>query len=59
MALDKTFDNINEADLRQLIENNVSEQKTVEYKELLPENSRESKKEFLADVSSFANTDRG
>ncbi len=56
MALDKVFDEIDEVDLRQLIENNVSEQKTVEYKELLPENNRESKKEFLADVSSFANT---
>jgi hypothetical protein len=30
--------------------------KTVEYKELLPEGSHESKKEFLADVLSFANT---
>ena len=56
MTLDKVFDEIDETDLRQLIENNVSEQKAIEYKEFLPENSRESKKEFLADVSSFANT---
>src|SRR5689334_5634897 len=56
MTLEKTIDSINEADLRQLIENKVSEQKTVEYKEFLPDDKYDSKKEFLADVSSFANT---
>jgi predicted HTH transcriptional regulator len=34
----------------------LSKKKTIEYKEILPDNKRESKKEFLADASSFANT---
>ena len=56
MTLEKTFDEINEADIRQLIEDEVSERKTIEYKECLPDDKHDSKKEFLADVSSFANT---
>jgi hypothetical protein len=56
MSLDKTFDEINETDIRLLIENQVSERKNIEYKLTLPENKYDSKKEFLADVSSFANT---
>jgi len=43
-------------DLRQLVENNVIEKKTLEYKSQLPGNTDLEKKEFLADVSSFANT---
>lgn len=38
---------------------NTHENKYLEYKETLPENNHESKKEFLADVSSFANSDGG
>jgi len=56
MSLEKSFDEINEADIKQLIENQISEQKSIEYKITLPENEYDSKKEFLADVSSFANT---
>ncbi|HSL46243.1 MAG TPA: ATP-binding protein [Anaerolineales bacterium] len=56
MILEKAFDDINEVDLRELIENKVSERKTIEYKECLPDDKHDSKKEFLADVSSFANT---
>jgi hypothetical protein len=37
----------------------VPESKTLDYKEQLPDNSDEHKKEFLADVSSFANADGG
>jgi|SRR5215213_1953265 len=43
-------------DIRDLVTNNVLERRTLEYKALLPDNSDSSKKEFLADVSSFANT---
>lgn len=56
MTLDKPFDEINEVDVKQLIENAIPERKTVEYKESLPDDKYDSKKEFLADVSSFANT---
>lgn len=56
MSLEKTFDEINETDIRLLIENQISERKNIEYKLTLPENKYDSKKEFLADVSSFANT---
>ena len=46
---------ITELDLKSLIENSVLEQKTLDYKKMLPGNSDSEKKEFLADVSSFAN----
>lgn len=44
------------ADLQEFITNKISEGKTVDYKISLPGNSDEDKKEFLNDVSSFANT---
>jgi hypothetical protein len=50
---------IAEGDLRSLIANQVAEGKTVEYKQQLPGGSDSDKKEFLADVSSFANTGGG
>lgn len=56
MSLEKSFDEINEADIKQLLENQVSERKNIEYKLTLPDNKHDSRKEFLADVSSFANT---
>jgi hypothetical protein len=59
MTLDKFLDDIDEADLRQLIEKKVSTCKAIEYKECLPTDTYESQKEFLADVSSFANTGGG
>src|SRR6266487_2529562 len=55
MALNKPLDSIEEGDLQELIDNQVPEGKTIEYKEVLPGNSDGDKKEFLADVSSFAN----
>jgi hypothetical protein len=48
-----------EDDLLNLISNKVSEGKTIEYKLTLPGNSDDDKREFLADVSSFANTSGG
>lgn len=50
---------ITKEDLKSLIENSVLEQKTMDYKRLLPGNSDSEKKEFLADVSSFANASGG
>ena len=57
--INKSFPEIGLADILQLIENGIAESKTIEYKRELPENSSESKKEFLADVSSFANSEGG
>ena len=48
-----------EEDLQALKENSVSEGKTQEYKKALPGKSDKDKKEFLADVSSFANASGG
>src|SRR5208337_4793192 len=42
-----------------LLENKVSERKTIDYKRDLPGGADQDKKEFLADVSSFANTEGG
>lgn len=54
----KPLDTIEEADLQELIENQVSESKTVEYKQSLLSDS-DSNREFLSDVSSFANAAGG
>jgi predicted HTH transcriptional regulator len=53
------FANITEADLRALITNEVREGKMIDYKRSLPGSADKDKKEFLADVSSFANTAGG
>jgi hypothetical protein len=50
---------ITEGDLLDLIVNQVAEGKMIDYKLTLPGNSDDDKKEFLADVSSFANTAGG
>jgi len=42
-----------------LVEHQVSERKTLDYKRDLPGSTDQDKKEFLADVSSFANTEGG
>jgi len=55
----KSLENVTEADLQALITNSVSEGKTIEYKQALPGGADTDKKEFLADVSSFANTTGG
>ena len=55
----KNIDQITEEDLQALVDNSVSEGKTIEYKQELPSNSDSDKKEFLADVSSFANASGG
>ncbi len=57
--INKELEKIAEADLLALKENSVAEGKTLEYKQQLPSNSYEDKREFLADVSSFANASGG
>jgi hypothetical protein len=59
MPLEKPIEQVVEADLHALIENQVSERKTIEYKQALVRNSKAENKEFLADVSSFANASGG
>src|SRR5215208_225751 len=53
------IDSITEGHLRSLIENQVMELRLIEYKRELPGRSDGEKKEFLADVCSFANTAGG
>ncbi len=55
----KAIDQVNEEDIKILKDNAVIERKTLEYKETLPGNTDAEKKEFLADVSSFANAEGG
>lgn len=50
---------IGSADIERLVADQVSEGKTIEYKSVLPGGTDSDKKEFLADVSSFANTAGG
>ena len=57
--LEKPINEITEEDLKGLIENEVTEQKTLEYKQKLPGKADSEKKEFLADISSFANANGG
>lgn len=54
--INKKLIDIKLEDLKQLVDNNVLERKTLEYKSQLPSDSDSDKKEFLGDVSSFANT---
>ena len=53
--IDKNIDQIEVADIKAIVESNVTEKKTLEFKAILPGTSHSNKREFLADVSSFAN----
>lgn len=55
----KPLQDISEDDLLALVNNGVAEGRTIDYKRDLPGTSDVDKKEFLADVSSFANTAGG
>jgi hypothetical protein len=55
----KPIDRIEKADIESLIANGVAEGRTIEYKQVLPGSKDSEKKEFLADVSSFANAAGG
>lgn len=59
MPLEVPVEKITEAVLRELIANQVSEAKIIEYKQSLPGTAESERKEFLADVSSFANASGG
>src|SRR5437016_2544177 len=53
------FDRISEANLQSLVENRVAEGIVLDYKRELYGASDSDKREFLKDVSSFANTATG
>jgi hypothetical protein len=55
----KPLDAIIEADLLTLVTDQVPEGKRIDYKQELPGGTNDEKKEFLADVSSFANASGG
>jgi hypothetical protein len=55
----KAIETMTAEDINALVENEVTESATLDYKETLPGQSDDDKKEFLADVSSFANTRGG
>jgi hypothetical protein len=57
--LNGSFDSIDKSRLESLVANEVKESRVLEFKEALPGNGREDRKEFLADVSSFANAGGG
>lgn len=57
--LNKSFDTINIDDINLLKENGVSEGKTIDYKEEIHLSSREERKEFAADITSFSNSSGG
>lgn len=57
--IDIRIENIDGSAIQSLIDNQVRESKTIEYKEQLPGTKDDDKKEFLADVSSFANASGG
>jgi hypothetical protein len=59
MVINKNIEQITEEDLQALIDNEVVEHKTIEYKQTLPGGSPREKKDFLADISSFANASGG
>jgi hypothetical protein len=57
--LGKTLEAITNEDIARLISDKLPESRQLEYKKELPNNADQPKKEFLADVSSLANTDGG
>ncbi|GHP00502.1 hypothetical protein KSF_105490 [Reticulibacter mediterranei] len=63
MLFDKPIESITEQDIQALIDTQIdaqkAERKTVEYKQALPGGTDNDKKEFLADISSFANSAGG
>ena len=55
----KKFDAITQADIDALVANAVAESRSIEYKQQLPSGTDDDRKEFFADVSSFANAAGG
>jgi hypothetical protein len=57
--IQRVFSEIDGAEIKRLIDDSVSESRTTEFKRQLPGSKDEDKREFLSDVSSFANADGG
>jgi len=57
--ISKVIDAVTKADIEELVNNQVRELRHIEYKQTLPGGKDDDKKEFLADVSSFANAGGG
>lgn len=55
----RTIESLVEQDLQRLIDDEVTESKDIDYKEALTIATGDEKKEFLADLTSFANTAGG
>jgi hypothetical protein len=55
----KPINEIKIEDVQALIDNEIQEGKTIEYKEILPLKNDADRKEFLADISAFANASGG
>lgn len=55
----KPIQALEEADILRLLENKVQESMTLDYKQELPGTNDEARKEFLCDISSFANEQGG
>jgi hypothetical protein len=55
----QNIDLLEENDLQALVDNQIPERKTIDYKESLPGKPDSDRKEFLADISSFANASGG
>jgi hypothetical protein len=55
----KPIDDVCHADILELVENKVPEGPRLEYKECLPSQGADDKREFLYDISSFANAGGG
>ena len=53
------LDAISESDLMHLVEEGIPESKSLEYKQSLIYSTDEQKREFLSDLTAFANTDGG
>ena len=56
---DKPLQSVTAADLQRLVLDGVTEGRTIEFKRDLPGSKESDRKEFLADVSSFANANGG
>lgn len=59
MALDRPINNITKDDLDGLIANQIPEGTTLEYKESLSLDKPKERKEFVRDITAFANTRGG
>lgn len=57
--IQRQFDAVTKSDIDALVADGIFESKTLEYKQPLPGPKDEDKREFLADVSSFANASGG